>query len=257
MTDADTAATALSRDQLAHLLRDLGLGEGDSVFVHSALRPLGPIEDGAAGVVVAIGDVVGKSGLIAVPTHTWAVVSDQQPVWHEMLTPSHVGALTNYLRLLPGAVRSLHPTHSVAAIGPRASEFCSGHERDDSPCSPTSPYGRLLQWQAKVLMLGVDLTRCTYFHCLEEMAGLGEIWSLDPIRRRRWLIRASGEIIPVLARGHLNYKSDNYHRVEAEMIAAGCLKRTSLKGAAVMLLDADAAGNWLIPRMRQDPKMFW
>ena len=65
-------------------------------------------------------------GVLAVPTHTWATVNDKQPVFHEVYSPSHVGTLTNVLRRRPGAVRSLHPTHSVAALGDRAVRFVPG-----------------------------------------------------------------------------------------------------------------------------------
>ena len=43
-------------------------------------------------------------------------------------TPSRVGSVTNLFRRRPGAVRSLQPTHSVAAIGNRAEEFCQAPE---------------------------------------------------------------------------------------------------------------------------------
>ena len=76
-----------------------------------------------------------------------------------------------------------------------------------------------------MLLLGVDLTRCTYFHCLEEVAGLGEIWSLSAPSGPRYLIRADGSVVEVVSRGHKDYKSDNYGRAEAELIAAGVVPR--------------------------------
>lgn len=99
---------------MTEILRTLGVAPRDVLHVHSSLRKLGPVEGGADGVIDTLLELVGDSGLLSVPTHTWAVVNDGQPVWHERFTPSHVGILTNVLRKRSDAVRSLHPTHSVA-----------------------------------------------------------------------------------------------------------------------------------------------
>lgn len=253
----EKTSMVLTRTRLAEALAELGVSAGDVLLVHSSLKAIGPAEGGADGLIDALLEAIGPRGLLAVPTHTWAVVNDKQPVWHELYTPSHVGVLTNVLRRRPGAVRSLHSSHSVAAIGPRAAEFCEGHERDSTPCSPTSPYGRLLEWNGKVLLIGVDLTCCTYFHCLEEIAGLGEIWSLDPVARERYLIDVSGRVIRTTIRGHKDYKSDNYGRLEAELTSAGVIRRTALGNSSMMVVDARAAADYLVPRFRANPYLCW
>jgi aminoglycoside 3-N-acetyltransferase len=237
-------------------LQHLGLARGDVLLVHSSLRALGGVEGGADAVADTFLDLVGPEGLLVVPTHTWDTVNDRQPVWHETYTPSHTGILTNVVRKRPGAIRSLHPTHSVAALGNRAAEFCAGHENDGSPCSPTSPYGRLLDWGGKIVLLGVDLTRCTYFHCLEEIAGLGAIWSLtDP--SPRVLLRSDGQVIHVVSRGHKDYKSDHYGRAEADLTAAGAVATVPLGPSRVLVVDARASAAFLLPRFRENPRYFW
>ncbi len=246
----------ITREELGRSVRNIGVRQGDSLLVHSSMHALGPIEAGADGVIDTLIDVVTPDGLIVVPTHTWDVVNKRQPVWHQTLTPSHVGVLTNRLRMRKEAIRSIHPTHSVAAIGSRAREFCEAHEGDDSPCSPTSPYGRLIENKGKVLLLGVDLTRCTLIHCLEEMAGLGEIWSLTP-PEPRFCILANGEMISVLARAHQNYKSANYDRVESALIKEGILNRMNIGRSQMRILDAAALADYLVPRFRNDPHYFW
>lgn len=246
----------LNADTLKSCFREAGVRPGDALLVHSSLKAIGPVDGGADTVLDALLETAGPDGLVVVPTHTWDVVNDRQPVWHEALTPSHVGALSNLLRTRPGAVRSIHPTHSVAALGAGAAGFCAGHENDDSPCSPTSPYGKLLDAKGKILLLGVDLTRCTFIHCLEEIAGLGEIWSLTP-RARRTCIRANGEVIPVMARTHQDYKSDNYGRAETELTAAGIMTTTDCGTGRLTVIDTPALANYLVPRMRENPKYFW
>ena len=235
----------------------MGIGAGDVLLVHSSLKAIGPVEGGADSVIDAMLSVVGPGGLLSAATHTWAVVSDKQPVWHELYTPSNVGVLGNVLRKRASAVRSLHPTHSVAAIGSRAAEFCAGHERDNTPCSPTSPYGKLAQWGGKVVLLGVDLTKCTYFHCVEEMAGLGEIWSLEKAAQQRYLVTADGRTIPTTIRPHKDWKSDNYGRLEEELLAAGVMRKGPAGNGEVRVVDARASAEYLVPRFRQSPYLCW
>ena len=42
-------------------------------------------------------------------------------------------------------LRSIHATHSLAALGSYAKELCSDHYRQDTPCGAATPYARLLQ----------------------------------------------------------------------------------------------------------------
>lgn len=244
-------------EQLNEFLQEAGLRAGDVVLVHSSLRAFGPVTGGADAIIDTFVNLLTPAGVLSVPTHTWATVNDQQPVFHQRYSPSTVGTLTNVLRLRPNAVRSLHPTHSVAAIGNRAAEFCAGHEHDSSPCSPTSPYGKLIDWNGKVVLLGVDLTRCTFFHCLEEVAGLGDIWSLDPVRRKRYLIRHDGCVVEAWARGHKDYKSDNYGRLERELLEAGVMTKHQRDTATLRVVDAAKSRDYLVPRLRVNPWLCW
>lgn len=248
----------LSKCDFVAQLRLLGIVPGELLHVHSSLKALGPVEGGAEGIIHALIEAVGPRGLVSVPTHTWAVVNDAQPVFHQTWTPSNVGLLTNTLRNWPGAIRSIHPTHSVAAIGPRAGELLVDHQTTTTPCCPhKSPYGRLLQWGGKVLFLGVDLTRCTYFHCLEEIAGLGEMWSVDPVARHRVLISHDNTTTHVQFHGHTNGKSDNYGRAEGDLIAAGAVRKSAPGEAPIMVVDARASADYLVPRFRANPHFFW
>jgi aminoglycoside 3-N-acetyltransferase len=71
---------------------------------------------------------------------------------------------------MPGAVRSLHPTHSVAAIGAEAAEIVKDHEKDDSPVGANSPLRKLRDVHGQILMLGCGLLPNTSMHGVEELA---------------------------------------------------------------------------------------
>ena len=162
------------RDDIVRGLRALGLAPGDVVLVHSSLGSLGHVEGGADAVIDALLDTVGTEGTVLVPTLTGSdeLDADHPPRYDPGETPCWTGRIPETFRQRPDAVRSLHPTHSVAAIGARARELTAGHEHSITPCGPDSPYGRLAQSGGYILLLGVTHEVNTTFHLAEEIVGV-------------------------------------------------------------------------------------
>ncbi len=243
----------LTHGQLVTAFRDVGLQPGGTVLVHSALRTLGPVEGGADTVIDALREAVGPAGTVAVPTHTVGVVNAKQPVFHQTLTPSTVGTLSNVFRQRPSAVRGLHPTHSVAAIGSRAEEFVRIRLEDDTPCPPQSPYGRLRDWGGQVLLLGVGLDRCTFFHGCEEWAGMPWAVSENPVTL--YIFDHENRVTPSQRRGHRVNTWDQYPRLEPYLLECGALRIGHIGDCPLRLLCAKAAADWLIPQLQSDPRI--
>lgn len=235
----------------------LGLGKGDVLHVHSSMRSLGPVDGGFETIMQAFLEVIGREGILSVPAHSWDTVIDNQPVFHQLHTPSNVGAFSNYIINHPDSVRSIHPTHSVAAIGDRARDFISGHELTSTACSPDSPYGKLIDLDGKIVMLGVNLTRCTFFHCLEEIAGCGKIWSLQKEPVKRWTIAADGTERCLDYHGHINGVSDHYYKAEYSLLEEKIMVQDFIGPCPVKVLSARKAAEWLVPRLEENPKYFW
>ncbi|OPZ81469.1 MAG: SPBc2 prophage-derived aminoglycoside N(3')-acetyltransferase-like protein YokD [bacterium ADurb.Bin429] len=242
----------LTKSDLVAAFRKVGLIEGDLVLVHSALRTLGPVEGGADSVIDALLETVGPAGTVAVPTHTWKIVNGAQPVFHQTLSPANVGALTNVFRLRPNALRNLHPTHSVAAIGPRAAEFIACPNMT-TPAQPDSPYGKLRDWGGKVLIIGPGLECCTFFHGCEQWAGMPRAVSEQPVQL--YSITADGQVIPVLLRHHVVNTWDQYPKLEPYLLEIGALTIGKAGDCDLRLLDAAKAAAWLVPQLQKDPSI--
>ncbi len=238
------------RQQLVAAFGEVGLRRGGVVLVHSALRKLGPVEGGADTVIDALREAVGPEGTVAVPTHTFSVVHAKQPVFHQALTPSNVGALTNVFRQRPEAVRGLHPTHSVAAIGPQAEAFVGIRMEDDTPCPPDSPYGRLRDWSGQVLIIGEGLNCCTFFHGCEQWAGMP--WAVTEKPVSLYVFDRENRMTPFRLRGHWVNTWDQYPRLEPHLVDCGALRIGHIGECALRLLDAKAAADWLIARLQAD-----
>ena len=233
----------------------VGLQKDDIVLVHSALRALGPIDGKADTIIDALCEVIGPKGILAIPTHTFSVVNVKQPVFHQSLTPSNVGALTNVFRKRPGVIRGLHPTHSIAALGPRAAEFVSINAEDGTPCPLNSPYGRLREWGGKVLILGAKLSCCTFFHGCEEWAELPTAFNETPVQL--YSITEQGEHISMPSYQHATNTWDQYPRLEPALLDIGALHIETLGEGELRLLDAKITADWLVPLLREDPSIIY
>ncbi len=155
------------RDEIASDLRRLGLAAGDAVCVHSSLRSLGPLENGAETVVGALFDVLGGDGTLMFPAFTFGLLHEESPLWVYESTPSCVGYLSEYFRTAHAAMRSIHVSHSYSAVGRRAEEFLT-HPLDITPCGADSPLAKLMRAGGKVLQLGCGYNTLTAVHVFEE-----------------------------------------------------------------------------------------
>ncbi|MGW4380005.1 aminoglycoside N(3)-acetyltransferase [Kitasatospora sp. NPDC004531] len=188
---AEPAPTGGARTagQLADDLRALGVREGETLLVQSSLRALGPVAEGARGVVKALMAALGADGTLVVYTATpensrtspyyraatagltpaeLERYHERMPAWDAATTPASpaMGRLAEEVRLLPGALRSPHPQTSFAAIGPAARELTAVHPLT-SHLGAHSPAHRLYRDGARCLMIGVPVWCCTPLHLLE------------------------------------------------------------------------------------------
>lgn len=169
-----------TREKLTQDFIDLGIEKGDTLFIHSSFKSLGPVEGGARTVVSALEAAVGRDGLILMPSFSLLPSREERiEAWDMKKTPSTVGWLTEFFRQMSDTYRSDHYSHAVAARGKGAKAFVADHRRregyespwDQYPWGKTygthSPMFRAYATDAKLLMLGVDYESSTYAHFVE------------------------------------------------------------------------------------------
>ncbi|MBQ2952359.1 MAG: AAC(3) family N-acetyltransferase [Clostridia bacterium] len=161
----------ITKDDVFRLLEAHGVQRSDVVTIHAALRAAGPIEGGADGLIDALKAYL-CDGLLLVPTHTWAVVNAANPHFDVRSTVPNIGTLARVAAFRPDAVRSLHPTHSLAVFGRGAREYVQGEERSTTPAPMGGCLSRLYELGGKVLLLGVGHERNTYLHAVDERMNL-------------------------------------------------------------------------------------
>jgi aminoglycoside 3-N-acetyltransferase len=157
------------KDILANQLR---LTRGDTVFVHSSIDRLN-LEFPFYRALTLLREVVGEHGTVIFPTYPNNRISSYEYLLEEHIfnvrkTPSYIGLLTEVARRQPDAVRSLHPTKSVCAIGPLAKELTSEHQNSPYPYDTCSPYYKLVEQKAKIIGLGVWTFNLSFVYTIED-----------------------------------------------------------------------------------------
>ena len=157
----------VTKEDIFAFLKDAGVRRDDKVTMHSSLRAVGKIENGADGLIDGVRDYL-EDGLFIVPTHTWRNVNRQSPYFDVRATEPCIGTMARIAAFRPDAARSLHPTHSVAVFGKTAWDYIRGEETYGTPAPVGSCLSRLYEENGKVLLVGVGHDRNTYLHAVDE-----------------------------------------------------------------------------------------
>lgn len=87
-------------------------------------------------------------------------------------TLSEMGLLTEIFRRTPGVKRSLHPTHSICAVGPLADKLTASHHLGSTRTGKGTPFDIMAQNRTIIFGLGVEYFRClAQTHAAEDMLG--------------------------------------------------------------------------------------
>ncbi len=221
----------VSGAEMDEALRGLGVQPGDLVMLHADIARVGLPEGAldresvAGAYLAALRRAVGPEGTLAALACTESWVRHRTPFVYET-SPSEQGVLAEHLRRQPGAVRSVHPLFSVCAQGPLAEALCA----NASPAAfgHDSPFARLLQLDALILCLGVDLRAMTFVHHVEQTMGVPygytKEWDAPAFRDGRPLPGRYFAFVRYLDCG-VEY---DFSRLQESLLAAGQARRVAL-----------------------------
>ena len=244
--------------QNVDLIRDLTkleVPKGGILMVHSSLRSIGYVEGGAETVVNALLEILGPEGTLVVPTFT-DVVAARYPgfVFDPLNTPSYMGAITETIRRRRNARRSLHPWHSVAAIGPMAATLTT--KGSESPWGVSSPMPQIASQNGMFLLLGVPYLSLTLAHLCEFELGVAyrpEMIIQVPMRR------ANGSIVPMVnceCPPIPGTPDTDYNRLGQRMEDAGMVRIRPVGNAVARLFKGSAVRKMANSLYKKDKKAF-
>jgi aminoglycoside 3-N-acetyltransferase len=246
---------SVTQSDIATGLRKLGLYTGCNVLVHSSLSSFGHVEGGADAVIDALLEVVGESGTVIVPTLTGSerLNADNPPIFDPINSACWTGRIPETLRQRFNAIRSLHPTHSVAAIGAHAVTLTQDHIDSATPCDALSPYGKLPTLpDSFILLIGVSHHSNTTFHHVEEVAGVD--YHIQPGFAKATILAGGREItrhIMLHAYGSLR----NFNIMETLYLERGIQQNGMIGNATLCLINARKMVDLTIQCLRADKRI--
>jgi aminoglycoside 3-N-acetyltransferase len=246
----------ITKSDIADGFKGLGLSKGNIVLMHSSLRSFGYVEGGAETVIASILETVGDEGCVMVPTLTGSITdtSGNPPVFDVSKTSCWTGRIPETFRTDLRAKRSLHPTHSVAAIGMKTqNNLIEGHEKGRSPCDECSPYYKNALAGGYILLIGVDQECNTTVHCCEEIAGVP--YHLQEDMAKIDLIGYSGECITVFNRLHNWHKPPtDFNKFDDILLSKHIAKISKIGNSTIRLINAGDMLDTCVGILKKHPK---
>lgn len=242
-----------SQEQLINLLLELDLPRNHVYVIHSSMLKFGLFEGGLAGIMKCLYLVLGAESTILMPAFTLSF--GQSRVWDYHNSKAETGALCEYFRKLPTAIRTIHPFHSMAVSGPLAHKFeqCTNL----SSFGENSPYALLYEMGAFNIALGIGLVGgATFLHHAEEEAKVpyrlykefpGEVINKDGKKLPNTYKMFARDIAP----GH-EYRNVWDH-VLNDFLTDGLAVEKNLNGATILSFSIKPAHDRIVERMKQNP----
>ncbi|HEX5565264.1 MAG TPA: AAC(3) family N-acetyltransferase [Sporosarcina sp.] len=177
-----------SKETIKEQVLELGIQPGDQLIVHSSLKAMGWIAGGPQAVVEALMETVTSEGTIVMPAQSadnsepsYWMLPPVPEAWHQPLRESipaydphltplrQMGKIAECFHRHPQTIRSPHPAHSFMAWGKNAADWMKEHPLEDS-FGMTSPLGKMVNADVKILLIGVGYDSCTALHLSEYLA---------------------------------------------------------------------------------------
>ena len=241
----------ITLEEFEKALRELGVEAGQILFVHSGADWLRSVEGGPIKTLEVIRRILGNEGTLALPSFPFDGLASEYlatGAFDVRRSSSRMGLLSELFRRMPEVRRSLHPTHSVCAVGRLSDYLTKSHNFDQRPFGPNSPFGRLEEESGMVLMLGVNSDFLTHVHVVEDAMGPGfpvQVYFRDPVEA--YVVNQEGSTVklttlvhnPVISR----LKSISPHECEWER--AKVLRRSNVGHVELRLIDAKKLSTYL------------
>ncbi len=230
-------------------LQRLGITKGSLLEVHSSLKAMGFVEGGASAIIEALLETVGKDGAVVMPSYpvspgmlptageqargiTWKV---RVLSFEDYETGTGMGAIADRFRERSDVVRNTNSFFSYTAWGKDASMLSQS----------LAPF---VERGGQVLLLGVQMDRCSSLHLAEERVTLPE---------------ALQRLMDVPEEIQRDYPADlwsigfgpesNFLLVQDEAEARGLIRTTMIGAAIARMFDAKTVVELYEAMLRKNP----
>ena len=246
---------SLTHDDLTEGFQRAGVCPGMKLMVHSSLRKFGHVDGGARTVIEALQEVVTEDGTLLLPSfnHGTPFQGGGAGIYDPRETPTPNGIIPETFKFHFAEHFSVHPTHSLMALGPNAKQITGGHEHAGLPCGPGTPWAKNAESGGKILLIGVGFHSNTTFHCAEEQLPTSYRLSAEPVDG---IVVLDGREMVVSSRLHLWGVSADFSVLRPELEALGHLRNGRIGSAPTLCFDARGFLDLAISKLACDPRYF-
>lgn len=151
--------------EIGNKLNKIDIGSEPVIFLHSSLFHLGRIDFRVSDLLSIIIDWLGPDGTLVMPSFSYH--NNTTDPWFAKRTIGKTGLLTECFRLQQGALRSIHPIHSITAFG-KLSHYLT-REVDATSFGEKSSFSKLIEMDALNIALGIGFVGgATFLHYSEQ-----------------------------------------------------------------------------------------
>lgn len=243
-------------DSLIAQIQNMGINRNGTLLIHSSMKAVGQCVGGADTVLDAFLRFM-ENGLLTFPTHSWSDDNLKNGLFDPLTEPACVGILPNLFLKRPNVIRSLHPTHSIAAAGRGAFEFIEGEEKMSTPCGRDGCYGKLYDRNAQILFLGCTLKSNTIIHGVEEWNNIPD--RLTPEKIPITMRRHNGEFFQHATYRHYSSTGNvslNYDIIEPALLQKGFATTGYIGDAFSYLVDCRRMCDLVDSFLKKKPSLF-
>ena len=153
-------------------------GKFDILMIHSSLNDMIPMYIGNPGELLSMLVTYCRRNNITLAMPTFFDGSNlQAKKYYEngknkfdvRKTFSGTGILSEMFRKTKDVKRSIHPTHSVCALGPLADELTKNHHLSITTCGEGTPFGEMIKYRTMILGIGAKVDALTQVHSTEDI----------------------------------------------------------------------------------------
>ena len=153
---------------------EVGLTPGDVVLVHSSYLSFGELNEikgGPQTVINALLTLLTEEGTLIMPTFNFQFCNDYNEKGEGFFdldkTPSRMGTLTNLVRKMPNAKRTVNPIYSVAIVGKLSNQLSKIN--DKNVFGKNSIFGKLHQLNGKIMIIGLSWNEGWTLHIISKI----------------------------------------------------------------------------------------
>ncbi|SHK15536.1 aminoglycoside 3-N-acetyltransferase [Anaerocolumna jejuensis DSM 15929] len=245
-----------TKNSLIKDIEQAGIRKNGTLLIHSSMKAVGVVEGGADTVLDAFIEYM-KEGLLLFPTHSWSDKNLRNDIYDPKTEPSCVGVLPNLFMKREGAIRSMHPTHSVTAMGDRAQAYVLRDREVHTPCPRNGCFGGLYDEEAQLLFLGATLKTNTFIHSIEEWLNVPD--RINPQSRKIKLQLENGDTQEIDYNGHYSTRGDvskNYDKLLLPMLQMGIAKEVKIGDAVSYVVEVRPMTDWVVGLLKEKPSLF-